>query len=1540
MKRIPLCFKLILPVLLLYPVLFTNASAVLSSPAFYLATDKSFGPGEQPYVNMEGPGERIYEFRIYKIKSPLGFFKDAVKERLVTEDNTEVFSNPVSITMNTWRAFKSDIRAIARREFKSRVREKAVKSFNVNFDDLSVKDPESAPGYLRNHEMIGSFSFPVKGTSWEYRRVPVPVDSNGVFLIEAVQGKNIGYTVIVKSNLNFVTKQSDNETLIFTARKDTGRPVAEASVSILSENGDTLFSAMTHKDGTLLYNKKTPAKTLIVIKSDDNEFAISDPSYFSSSFYGSGGIRTFLYTERPVYRPGDRVFFKGIVRDFKKDSYNTVSGSGKVEIFNPKNEKTGEDIYVTVSGNGTFSGLADLPSEEYTSLGTYRIVFSFAGEKFSSEFGVDAYRKPAYLVKVTTPKPAYSKKDTIPVTINARYHYGEPVSEARVTYRVFRRAKYDYSPVGALPFFEEASEYLGLQGSSGANELVLEKTGELNNEGNLEFEIKPENIDRDYTYSIMASVTSSDSAIDGSGSFSVNRSAFFIRVARESSVFSPGEAVKIKAELIPFDRTLGKAAKEKLISGRKIKVHILKRTFVMISREAKREEVELKTKSTDINGTADFSFELEKGGHYIAYFEADDPYGDETTAESPFWVSARNDSIQLASRTLSVSSSKDIYSPGEEADILIVSPVADGTVLLTIEGNYIYKYEAINIEGNSLRYKIKISDRLSPNFNVSVTQFANNEIFRNSIRIVAPPLNKFLQVKIKPKKEIFTPGRQAELFLETMTRENRPVSAEVSVSVVDEAVYQIQENRNPSINVYFYHPRQNNVLTTYSAAYRYFGYSEEKRLQLAFGNRVLPPLAVLKEEVKRDRERFKDTAFWSADVRTGSDGKGKIAFRLPDNITSWRVIAIAITKDTKVGQAKKNFIAKKDLMVMPGVPVVMLKGEKQAISANVSNLTQKKLDVNITAAVSGGTISGSAKSKVSLDRGKSGHSYFEVIPDNTDENKECVITLSAASGSLSDSVKLRIPLKAPGIARSESARMILTKEDEASATIELPEKIKEARLSLFVTPGTGAALRQSLEYLAGYPYGCIEQTMSRFFPLLAAKQAGYITPWINAKLPDMTHRGIERIKANQRSDGGFGWFGDGDADPMMSAYVLWGLSASEKLFGRSEDSASIKSRLISYLRKIYKEGHSLSRFEKNFIMFSLAESGSLPRSLMANIIKDSEDSGPYSKALAVLILERSGKRNEASKYLAKIIDENKWASDPDYIFSPGEYGKWENDRIETTSMLLTGAVRLGASSKLTDTLESILVNNRRDIAWKNSRDTAMAVMALSESLRSRTVKEGNLVFSLSVNSKEAGEFSVKPAEIESGNMKIDIPGTVLKEGKNTISLRKESGSAVVFARADFFDLSPSFKESSSGIHLEKRLYRMEGSGSEGNMTFSAKKTDEFSSGDLVMIEIEAETAKEGENYLIVEDCLAPGFRPVSDDSLYFSKEYPKLYLTRESYDDKVVLFASNFGNKTIFRYFVRAELPGKYRILPATASQMYYPQVTGSTSDSNIEIVK
>jgi uncharacterized protein YfaS (alpha-2-macroglobulin family) len=94
------------------------------------------------------------------------------------------------------------------------------------------------------------------------------------------------------------------------------------------------------------------------------------------------------------------------------------------------------------------------------------------------------------------------------------------------------------------------------------------------------------------------------------------------------------------------------------------------------------------------------------------------------------------------------------------------------------------------------------------------------------------------------------------------------------------------------------------------------------------------------------------------------------------------------------------------------------------------------------------------------------------------------------------------------------------------------------------------------------------------------------------------------------------------------------------------------------------------------------------------------------------------------------------------------------------------------------------------------------------------------------------------------------------------------------------------------------------------------------------------------DYLMIEDALPAGFSVVRNDGEYYSDKYPKLYGEKQAYDDRTVFFVKGPVRETTIRYFVRAELPGKYRTMPASASLMYYPDKNGSSADAQISVSK
>lgn len=1501
-----------------------------SSPEFYLSTDKSFSKEEIPYVNLEGPGYRDYTFRVYEVENPEKFLQDKVNERLVKETSDKpAFADPLQILKRTFEYFKNDFRKVARKEFNTKTRSTISKGLKVDYN-MKESDNIAIPAILKEHKLVTAFTIPKSKQSWVYKRVPVPLKDSGVFLVEGYSNSHLAYSLVLKSNLHFVTKLAQSETLVYVADKTKGLPKDKAVVKIWdSGTGEMITSGKTDSNGIYYYKGKTQTKSLILVN-HENQYAVSDPSFYSSSFFSEGGIKAYLYTERPVYRPGDDIYFKGIVRNFKKDSYFPTSGKATIDVFTINGESITTGIEVSLSKNGTFDGSFKAPEGEDVFLGIYNLVLNYEGKTYATEFSIDAYRKPSFLVKVKPEKQTYIKGEKVKFDISAAYYHGKPLSGVEVEYQIFRKAKFDFSPVGTLNW-EGTDSYLTSKENAGRREFIKSDKGNLDRSGNLNIAFVPDNVSEDFVYSVVASVRDSDMTLSGAGSFSVNRSAIFLRVKKENQVFEPGADVNIITEAVAYDKSLSKEDFVREISNRKIKAILFKRKFQGISQEAERKKVDTISEKTNEEGKAQFKFKLGDKGHYVVRFEVTDSNGSETFTETMLWSSAKSDSIEIPLKDLSLTPSKDIYSIGDTAEILILSPVADANLLVTLEGNRILKYESIPMKGNSFKYSIKITPDLSPNFTLSAVLFANLQTFSGQIKVVAPPENKIVKVKVKTDQPVYKPGDKVNLQIATSDLKQKGIKTEVSIAVVDEAIYQIQDEKNPPLITYFYHPRRNDVNTIYSSAYRFFGYSESRRMDLAFGKKKNLPLSVLKEDDNRSRERFKDTAFWQATVNTDSEGIANVQFTLPDNLTSWRVTAVALTEDSKFGQTTHNFISKKPISLQANTPTYLLKGEKQTISTTVTNFTNEKEDVIVSLESKGAAIEGNNSKKINLKPQGSEVVSFSILPEESNAYNSVSLKFSV-KGKNQDTVVQKIPLKVFGLKKNESASMrILAKENSTKAMLKIPNTAQEEKLTLRLHPGNIEALRASLPYLVDYPYGCVEQTMSRFVPVLAAQKAVGLSLKQREELPKMAEQGIKNLNSLLSSEGGFRWFDtNAPEDIMMSAYVYRALAIARKLNISVSDDLLNQSR--SYLYKVLES--TPDPFRKAYILFALSEGGEVEKSLVDSLASISGKQQLYGKALTGLVLYANGQKDQARNIFKKAISD----SGIDKGKMPQFESNLEKDDVETISALLLLAVRLNEAD-LAESLSEELLNRKVDIAWKNSRDTGMAVLALAEKLEAYTEKLTPVSLLIKVNGKEFKTITAKPTEILSGKTDWRFQINSIIKGENIIELIKEKGNSIfAVASLEYTDRSKNFTPYEKGIKIKRDYFIVKPEEKNGKSILTAKNSNLFKAGDLVMVSLEVERVGKEDTYFMIEDPLIPGFTFISKDSNYYQGEYSADYESRQIYDDRAVFFLRGPSQKSTIRYFLRADMTGAYNASPARASLMYYPEVMGSSASQKINV--
>ena len=1506
------------------------------SPFFYMGTDRSFSPGEETTINLEGPAGG-YDFRVYEIEDPISYFESRVKDRLVQEKTGGAFADPINLISTAIKNYIVRFREQAREEFRDGIRPHLRAASGIGKERSTTYSNPAVADLLKNHKFLYSFSLPEEEGAWSYRRVPVPIPGTGVYLVEGVRGEHTAHTLVNRTSLSFAVKQTEENSVVFVADRETGTPVEGARVILYDRDGAReVGSAVSDSSGQAKIQSPTPARSLVLAKKGD-DIALSDPEFYSSSFYGQGGKRVYLYTDRPVYRPGESVHFKVVVRNYR-NGYSPVQGEVTARLYSATGAEASEPARISLSGDtGTGAGTLDLVEGKKSHMGAHNLVVDLDGKSYSTDFYVETTKLPPFRLSVTPDRASIKSGEEPVFKIHAVGFTGGPITGKRVSYRVTRRPLYFASPVGRLTF-DAAADYLGLDRHAAYREPVLESSGELDQEGNLVVKIPGKKQTEDSVYTLSASVHSGSLVVSSSGSLSAHRAPFYILSSQEERITGPDQDLELKVNLIPYDRDLTGEKRKELVNGRDLKLEVYRKSFFHISAEKSRELVVQTSGKTGADGSSTLKVRVKDGGQYVGKITATSPSGDLTESTMEFWVSGKSTSVDDGTMGLSLRTGRDLYAPGDNAEVLINSPISDGTVFITLEGERIYKTETIHMTGRSHVYKIPITKELSPGFTLAAVQFSGNKSFKNETKIQAPPLDRFLKVRVTPEKAKVRPGQQASIQIETKDWKGRGVSSDISVAVVDEAIYSIRNDETPDPGVFFYHPRRNNTGTTLSSSYRFFGYSEERRMNLARNDSDL--LAGLKGESTEVREFFPVTAFWSGSIRTDRNGLAKVSFPTPHSTTRWRVVVRAVTADTRAGAGEGSFETWKELESSITLAAAYYRGMEFPAIVTIKNRSEKDQTVKVTMEPDQALSMEKVEKSLPVKKGESQNLSFNLsLPAGAKLHGKPALNFTVQSEDFQDRIKVQIPVRAFAMRKTVTAPFYL-KEDDSRFEVKLPEiegSLSDPELSVRMTPGGSEALREALVYLADYPYGCVEQTMSRFMPLLALKQSSLADPVLSKRLPDMIRVGVSRLSELQNSDGSYGWFSyeEKDGDPLMSAYVYTGFTIAAK------QGVSLNKRMATSLRRfLYRRlsDASLSPDLRAYIIHSLSTGGPVEASLLDGLYKLREKMETRGLAITARVLLESDDRERGKELFEKAFAASGMSGEPG-IFPAGlSESRWERDSVETAADLLHCATALGDEEKIR-ILTMNLLYNRQGPAWKNSRDTSAAVLSLASVIVRQNRMYGEAFLKLETKKGELARFQYDPTDPDSSLFQTRQADSLAAKG--TFLLRKGSGPGLV-GNLTFSALqeSKAFQPEGTGIQVERKYGQLTIQKSDGRNKFVSQWSERFKAGDLVHVALHYTIEGEPQSYFMIEDPIPQGFQVETDDNEYYDDGRKVEYVSREAFEDRTLFFVRGPVRSGTIHYFLRASIPGKSRVLPASVQLMYYPEIQGRTGDQSLEVQK
>jgi len=1317
------------------------------------------------------------------------------------------------------------------------------------------------------------------------------------------------------TDIGIVNKSTDNQICFqnqfYVVDLITGKPLPKVKVYLLHYNNEI----KTTDERGIIESDVFPTSVIAIKEKSLALFnLVKTPGEYPQP------ERCYIYTDRPVYRPGQTVYFKGILRKDEGSCYSLIDDkSVGVDIKDPA-----ENIIYSTKlevKNSSFSGSFTIPEEP--PLGTYNIGVSSVNSKYYGDvsFKVLEYRKPEFFVEVKSDKDKYLPNEKVRILISSKYYFGAPLKEAEVSYSIYETPHWEYED------YEE--EY---EDGYGYAEYLTSGETETNEKGEalIEFQTKS-SYESEMMYTVEVRVRDiSNREVAGKCSFKVYPGNFKINIITSKYLYTPNENMPLKIELIDHD---GIPVKNKIVNF-SVELEIYK------NRKFYYKKILADTLKTDENGKIEINIKPQVCGYIKVSAASLDEYNNLITSNEFIWIASENYYFGYGKKELEIITDKNNYKTGEKAKILINSTIPDMTLFFNLESYKIHETKIINLKGNSVLIEIPIKKEYLPNVYVSVFGVRNKNFYEITKNIKITPQEKFLKVDIIPDQNNYLPKEKATYRIKTTDFKGNPVSSELSFQVVDEAIYSISPELQSKIEDFFYGNKPNSVGTSYSfMEYSYGGASKDiKDIDI--------------------RRKFKDTAYWNPYIITDKNGEAIIDVELPDNLTTWRAKTVAITNDTLVGTGINKIKTSKPLIARLIIPRFLVEDDILFISGIIHNYTEKTQNLKVVLNGEGFELFDKNDVEISVEPNKEKKINWQIKVKDVEKAK---FTLVAWNSEVNDGMELEIPVYLHGTQVWEVKAGKCDKE--IVEKFDIPLNSYKASIISIIYPSIASGMYHAIEYLVHYPYGCTEQTMNTFLPAiyfnLAIKNLGVedlsfladnLTNFQNilGQLPEIMNKGLLRLYWYQHEDGGWGWWKNDPSNPYLSSYVMYGLSEikksgyviNEKVFEKGKNylksiipNIKEKETLIYVLYSFFESCEEGMTNEEREIIGEYSEK-------LYNELASEKNIHPYSGALLSIILNEFDK-NRAKNLLDKIYKEIKFLTPYSALFlcEEGNSYRWIDNNIEATAWVLKATLQIEPEREEIYKIIRYLVEMRRMGHWRSTKETAVIISALTDFLlKNPSELHPNYTLLLYLNDKKIKEMKVTRDILKKFSTDIKIDEEKIKKGgQNIIKIDKEGIGNLYYSSLLTYYQKGLITEKNSGFKIE-RIYE--------KVIIEKKEEEEIEEkfeplngpvkiGDKIRVKLKI-TGENFYEFIIIEDPLPSGFEVIEDE-----KDY-NFYSERQIKDEKVVFFRTGWdGEETKeITYYIRPEIVGSFHVLPAKVYLMYFPDVYGSSDENNLKVVE
>jgi alpha-2-macroglobulin len=1409
------------------------------------------------------------------------------------------------------------------------------------------------------------------------------------------------------TDLGISAKTSHEGTLVWVTRLSTGAPVQGASVEVRRARGSpAATSGVFQTDGegfaTIPKEAFTPKDTgpdspiLFVRAADDRAYRRVNDDLQTWRYGAEYADRSrpdraigMVFTDRGIYRPGDTVKAKGIARYEAPRGTLTPAGKAiRVVVYGSDGEQISAHG-ATLSAFGTFAVNVKVP--EAAKLGSYGVVVHVDGRKesdFGGTFEVAEYRPAEFKVSVEPGRESYVRGERATFTGGGDYLFGAPMSGASARHTITREST-DFSPPLPEGFTVREEPYLvDLPEASPRAHEIARGVGKLDGKGRLPISAAlpmpgqrgPERVtcEVEVTDLNRQAVGKSASAIVHPGE---------VYVALKSNIDSFGKPnVAVKPEILAVDPRGEKKAQ--------IPVHLdlVRRTFGMVrlvtpggGTHSVMSAIDTVVQSCDVTTretAVSCSLTPASGGYYILHATAADRRGNKVGAASSVYVTGDGDGGwgDNDERRVDLVADKKSYEIGQTAHVLVKSPWKKGEALVTVERAGVYSRRRVTLSGSMPTIDVPITEDMRPNVFVSVLMLRGRTspppqkarqpdtgapTFRAGYAtLTIDRQSRRLTVAVKPSKERFAPGEHVDVDVEVRDAKGRGARSEVTLYAVDEGVLSLVAYKTPDPVAVLNAPRPLRVSTIESRdAIGRIRVPAEDGSSAAAGmlglDKGLEGGGGGADAVRGD---FRQSVYFNPSIVTGADGRAHARFKLPDSLTAYRIMAVAVAEDDRFGSAESVITASKSLMARPAFPRGIRAGDVLDAGVVVTSKGLGRTKVDVEVAAEGLTITAAPKASVDLDANGSVEVRFAMKADRAGRAK---VVFRVRGGGASDAVEVVRTVTSP--ASLEAVALYGDTSSQAGEKLGDLALLRDDVGGLAMTASSTAlvGLDDGVEQLIEYPYGCTEQLTSRLVPLVSlrdlARDFGIALP---ADVDAVATKTVALVLANQDGEGGFGLFSSSRSQPWVTVYALWGLGEATR-HGVHVPAAAL-DRATNYVRNMLDDWQRepLGTATVAFALDVLAENGSPDHGRMSRLFEGRSTLPLFAEAMLAHAVAIAKGDKKLLDQMVSDLESHVRIDGPlarAVVNAGDQYAPLMDSEARTSALVLRALLAASPAHPMAARIAMGLLADRKGGTWRSTQETAWALLALSDYRKAQEKAAPVFEARAFVGNVEVLKAPFHGRSAATAHAEI-ATSRIMQSGGSTLAFAVEGTGRLFYeARLRYAKKELPKKSLDRGFFVSKIMRPVRPEQLAAVPLAVPKQTvATYQGGDLVLTDLVVVTPSPRQ-FVVVDDPIVSGLEAIDSNLATTAKSLDVdsvITLDPDEYDRPGAAFLSNAVRRELrddralflvehmaagmyrYRYLARATTLGTF-VQPATrVEEMYSPEVFGRTAAGVVEVRK